>query len=125
MNKPEKKCPLCGGKINWKVVHDCWGVPAYNGLCLNPKCNAVMRGRETPEVTRGKKLERGELKGVDCMDKRITSLSCDTQIGILRQRMHPKGTEVYSPFCKKCNTTQMQYERKDGKYECSVCNSIN
>ena len=99
---PEKKCPVCGGKIDWKVIHNKLGAPSYNGLCENHKCNAIIKGRETPEITRGKELERGELKGVHCMDKRITSLPCDVQIGILRQRMHPKGTEVYSPYCKKC-----------------------
>ena len=85
MRKPEKKCPNCGSKrINWKVVRDGLGNPFYNGLCL--ACNAVMKGREPPEVTRGRNLERGELKDVSCMSKRITSLSCDTQIGILRER---------------------------------------
>lgn len=83
---PEKKCPVCGGKIDWKVVHSEMGAPAYNGLCQTPGCNTLLKDRETPEVTRGKELERGELKGVDCMDKRITSLSCDTQIGLLRER---------------------------------------
>ena len=83
MKKPEKCCPECKGEINWKVV---WklGAPQYNGLCK--KCNIVFRKRETPEVTRGKQLERGELNGVDCMDKRITSLSLQTQLGILRER---------------------------------------
>lgn len=85
MRKPEKKCPNCDSKdIDWKIVRDELGTPSYNGLCKN--CNAIMRGREPPEITRGRKLEKGELKGVYCMDKRITSLSCNTQIGILRER---------------------------------------
>ena len=49
-------------------------------------------GRETPELTRGRNLERGELKDVDCMDKRVTSLSCDTQIGLLRERQKHLNT---------------------------------
>jgi len=84
MKKPEVCCPECEGRIDWRVVWNKLGAPQYNGLCK--KCNAVFRGRETPEVTRGKELERGELKGVDCMDRRITSLSVQTQLGILRER---------------------------------------
>jgi len=86
MKKPEKCCPECKGEINWKVVWNGVGAPQYNGLCK--KCNIVLRKRETPEVTRGKQLERGELNGVDCMDKRITSLSLQTQLGILRERQN-------------------------------------
>ena len=83
--KPEKKCPNCGSKnLNWKVVYSHLGAPGYNGFCLD--CKAVMKGREPPGLVRGKALEQGELKGVDCLDKRITSLPCDTQIGILRER---------------------------------------
>ncbi len=123
MNPPEQHCPECGGPVSWKVIHSSWGAPLYNGLC--GKCNTILRGRETPEITKGKELEKGEMKGVPCMDKRITALPCDVQIGILRQRMHPKGTEVYSPYCKKCTSGQMQYKRKGGKYKCSVCGSIN
>ncbi len=122
MKSPEKRCPLCKGKLSWITVRRL-GAPSANGIC--PKCNIVLRGREAPEITRGKALEKGEMKGVHCMDKRITRLPCDVQIGILRQRMHPKGTEVYTVYCKKCDTNHMQYERKDGKYKCSVCGSIN
>ena len=98
MKKPDEKCPVCGSKISWKTVHGEMGQPYYNGLCIKPGCNTVLMCRETPRVTRGRNLERGELKGVPCMDKRITRLPCDVQIGILRQRMHPKSNEVYSPF---------------------------
>lgn len=81
----EKECPECGKKLDWKLVHNGWGSPQVNGLCIN--CNIVFRGREAPEITKGKQLERdGETRGVNCMDKRITCLPCDVQIGILRQR---------------------------------------
>jgi len=121
--KPEKKCPKCDGPLSWKIVRNKWGAPTVNGLCS--KCNIILRGREAPEITKGLKLEKsGVLKGVHCMDKHITSLPCDVQIGVLRQRMHPKGNEVYSPYCKKCEGVQMQYEQKNG-WKCSVCNSIN
>jgi hypothetical protein len=125
---PEKECPECKGEISWKIVRNDYGAPFANGLCSN--CNIVFRGREAPEIRQGMNLEKhGEVDGVPikdmhCMDKRITKLSCDTQIGILRQRQHPKGNEVYSPYCKKCEGTRMQYEQKNG-YKCSVCNSIN
>ena len=85
MNKPEKVCPSCGGRVHWKTVIYASGAPIYNGLCINKKCNAVIKGREHPEITKGKNMAK-ELKGVDCMDKRITSLPCNVQIGILRER---------------------------------------
>ena len=108
--KPEEECPEGNEEISWKIVRGAWGSPFANGLCSN--CNIVFRGRESPEITRGMTLEKtGATQGIHCMDKRITSLPCDVQIGILRQRMHPKGNEVYSPYCKKCEQGQMQYEQ--------------
>lgn len=84
MKKPEKYCPECKGEISWKVVWNDLGSPQYNGVCK--KCNIIFKGRETPEVTYRKQLERGELKGVDCLDSRITRLSTQVQLGILRER---------------------------------------
>lgn len=90
MKKPEKKCPECKGLIEWIIVHNAWGAPTANGLCR--KCNIHFRGREAPEVTKGKALEKsGEIDGkavkdMHCMNKRITRLPCDVQIGILRER---------------------------------------
>lgn len=94
MKLPERKCPECGGRISWITVHEL-GAPTYSGLCK--KCNIVFRGRETPHITKGKNLERnGKIEGISvkdihAMDKRITSLPCDVQIGILRARQHPDG----------------------------------
>jgi hypothetical protein len=88
---PEEQCPKCKSKIDWKVVWSELGAPAYNGICK--KCNIILTGRETPEVTRGKELERGELKNVSCLDRRITSLSTQAQLGILRQRQKHRGSE--------------------------------
>ena len=88
--KPEKKCPKCKGPIDWKIHHNEWGAPTASGWCK--KCNYFFKGREAPEVAKGKRLERnGEIDGVPikdiyCMDKRISSLPCDVQIGILRER---------------------------------------
>ncbi len=87
--KVETECPECGRSIDWKVIYEL-GSPQYNGLCRN--CNIVLRGREAPDITRGKSLEEsGEIGGtpvkdMEVMDKRITSLPCDVQIGILRER---------------------------------------
>ncbi len=86
---PERQCPECKGPLSWKTVRNGLGAPTANSFC--PKCNIVLRKREAPEITRGKQLERREMKGIHCMDKRITRLPCDVQIGILRQRMHPNG----------------------------------
>ncbi len=87
---PEKECPECKGKIEWKVVRSNLGSPQYNGHCS--KCAIVFRDREAPQITEGKKLEReGEIKGkpinkMTALDRRITRLPCDVQIGILRER---------------------------------------
>lgn len=92
MGKPEKKCPECGGRISWITV-TALGAPTVNGMCMNKKCNNVFRGRESPEITRGKEMAK-ELEGVSCMDKRITRLPCNVQIGILRARQHPRGKKL-------------------------------
>ena len=91
MLKPEKNCPKCDSKIDWKVVLEGdFGNPIYNGLCK--KCCIVFRKREAPEITEGMALERdGKINGVSvkkiaAMDERITGLSCHVQIGILRER---------------------------------------
>ena len=92
---PEKKCPECSGSISWKIVYNVWGAPTANGICR--KCNIVFRGREAPEITKGKNMERHykigdtEVKDMHCMDKRITRLPCNVQIGILRERQHGKN----------------------------------
>lgn len=84
---PEKECPECGGKLTWKLVRNSWGSPQVNGLCS--KCNIVLRGRKAPGISKGERLEReGVTSGISCLDKRITNLPCDVQIGILRQRQH-------------------------------------
>lgn len=92
MRRPEENCPVCGSRISWKTVHGELGQPTYNGLCTRPGCNTLFIGRETPQLTRGRNLERGEFKGVDCMDRRITSLPCDAQIGLLRERQKHLAT---------------------------------
>ncbi len=101
MELPINWCPQCEGKIHWKVVHSELGAPMYNGHC--PKCAIVFRNRETPEVTKGRVLAK-ELIGVGAMDKRITSQSCDTQIGILREKQHCKtcGGLSWECKCKDC-----------------------
>jgi len=87
--QPETQCPECGGPISWKVIHGALGRPQYNGIC--PKCNIVLRDREAPDIKRGKSLYRDGIidgtpvRDMHCMDKRITSLPCDVQIGILRE----------------------------------------
>jgi len=93
--KPEKECPECKGPISWKIVRDSFGTARTNGLCRN--CNIVFRGREAPEIRRGINMERHgkdvdgtPYKDMYAMDKRITRLPCDVQIGILRARQHPE-----------------------------------
>ncbi len=82
---PEKECPECKGKLDWKLIVGKWGSPQVNGLCK--KCNLVCMNREPPDITKGKKLEKsGVTKNIPAMDKRITSLPVYVQIGILRER---------------------------------------
>jgi len=82
---PEEYCPECKRKISWKTIHNNFGAPQANGLCMN--CNVVFLNREAPDVTRGKNLEKtGITINLYCLDERITSLPCDVQIGIFRQR---------------------------------------
>ena len=83
MDKPETKCPECNGSIDWITIHDVGGEPLYNGICH--KCNIIFKSRETPELRRGRLMEK-ELRGVYVLDKRITSLPTDVQLGILRER---------------------------------------
>lgn len=97
MQKPEKECPDCGGRIQWKTIHGAFGKPLYNGLC--PKCNIVIKGRETPQLAKGRNMAK-DLIGVGAMDKRITSQPCDVQIGILRELQHCKTCGGLSWECK-------------------------
>ena len=85
MRLPEKKCTQCGGAINWKVVRSIWGSPEYNGLCED--CSALFRGREAPDVTKGKRMVKdGKIpRGIETMDPRITQHNADVQLGILRE----------------------------------------
>jgi len=90
MKKPEKECPNCKGELEWKVVRDGSGTPVYNGLCR--KCSLVLRRREAPQITEGKKLERNGMidgvpvKKIGALDRRIMRLPNDIQLGILRER---------------------------------------
>lgn len=96
---PEKECPSCGGKLSWKIIVTSLGAPMANGMC--PKCCIVLRGREAPEVTRGRQLENGELKGVSALSRRIMRLPCNVQIGILRERHRQEIENGTHWSCKK------------------------
>lgn len=108
---PEKECPECKGPLSWKVVRGTYGNPLYNGLCS--KCNIILRGRETPDVTKGRALAH-ELIGVNCMDKKITKLSGDVQLGILRERMH----------CSTCDKPTYPIQSKEDDCLCDGCDCL-
>lgn len=77
-----KKCPACGGKISMGRATSFSGQVGWR--CT--QCNAFSFQRhEHPEITRGKAMAR-DLEGVHYMDKQITRLPCNVQIGILRAR---------------------------------------
>ena len=107
--KPEEKCSECKGKILWKSIVDDLGAPLYQGHC--PKCAIVFKGREDPELARGRKLAEN-LINVSCMDKRVTQHSVNTQIGFLRAKQHCatcEGSYLYdSCKCKNCKCLHCQ-----------------
>lgn len=90
MRQPEKNCPYCKGPIDWTVVRTALGAPFCNGLCK--VCNAIFRGRETPDLAKGReRVQSGELpKNIKAMDDRITRHPTDVQLGILRELQHGK-----------------------------------
>ena len=77
------------------IITDVRGSGAYNNaasyICRG--CGAIGRGHEHPQITRGRRVA-GEFKNVPVMDKRMTRLQCNVQIGILRE-LH--RTEVRVP----------------------------
>lgn len=117
MQEPEKECPECGGRLTWKVVREPFGKSGYNGLCS--KCNIVLRGRETPDLRKGRKMAE-TLSGIHVMDKKITRHNADVQLGILRARQHCSAcggpsypqTEENSCKCTGCNCLYCR-ERKN------------
>ena len=84
-------CPACGGRI--RISGGC-----DDGARSGWSCSVCMAfsfaQHDSPEITRGKKLKK-ELEGVHFMDKAITSLPANVQIGILRARQHPEENEEY------------------------------
>ena len=116
--KPEKYCPECNNEILWKSITSELGAPLYQGHC--PNCNIVFRGRENPEIAKGKELAKN-LIGVNCLDKRITKHSGNTQIGILRAMQH----------CATCGKPTYLIagkwkpgEKEKNKCHCRNCNCV-
>lgn len=109
--EPEKECPECKGLLSWKVVRMDWGKSEYNGLCS--KCNIVLKGRETPDLKKGR-LMAEELIGVHVMDKRITKHNADVQLGILRTKMH----------CATCGRPHYGSKPPDDKCACTDCECL-
>ena len=106
--KPEKNCPHCGGRIQWKTVIGKFGQPLYQGHCS--PCAIVFRGREHPNLAKGKKLAEN-LIGVGCMDKKITKLNYIVQIGILRSKQH----------CKTCGNPSYPIRSEEDNCNCVNC----
>ena len=108
MRQPEKECPECKGTLTWKVIYGSWGKSEYNGLCS--KCNIVLKGRETPDLRKGRLLAH-ELKINHPLDKRLTQYNGDVQIGYFREIQHCKTcggphypqTEANSCKCSDCD----------------------
>jgi len=84
-------CPACGGRI--RISGGCDNSTRAGWSCS--VCNAFsFADHDSAQITTGKKMKK-ELDGVHFMDKSITSLPTNVQIGILRARMHPEENEGY------------------------------
>ena len=79
-----KQCPACGGAISVSR-----GNETRAGWCCTTKGCAVFGFKDYDSfgVTEGKRIS-GDYDGVSALDKRITSLPVNVQIGILRKRQH-------------------------------------
>lgn len=80
--KLPSKCPGCGAKISW--ISGCSDSTKAGWNCT--KCNAFsFAEHEHPEISGGIKMS-SDFDDVGAMDKSITHLPCNVQIGILRGR---------------------------------------
>ena len=108
LREPEKECPECKGLLGWKTVRGVFSEPLFNGYCK--KCNLILRGRETPDLKKGR-LMAGDLIDVKVMDKKITKHNGDVQLGILRAKMH----------CATCNRPHYGADPPEDKCLCTAC----
>ena len=89
MSEVPDKCPACGGKIKFSSSTDDTTKSGWSCSSCNAFSFAV---HDNPEITKGKRMS-SRFDKVHCMDKSITKLPCDVQIGILRERQRKEEEE--------------------------------
>ena len=110
-SKRNKKCPVCREPMGWVegLLTDS-GRDSTQGRYGCTTCGVISKMGESRATRRGRRTAH-ELSGVHCMDKRITSQSVGTQIGILRERMH----------CATCENNAGDPCTCNGKCNCLYC----
>ncbi len=91
------KCPECKKTMKWQeglLVDGTRDMSFGRYYCLD--CRIFAKSTESKGIRKGRKMAP-ELTGVHCMDKKITSQSTASQIGILRERMHCSTCNSYYP----------------------------
>ncbi len=99
-------CPSCQNEMKWQeglLIEGSGDDTLGRYYCLF--CRIFAMPEESRAITKGRKMAH-ELIGVAAMDKKITSQSCSTQVGILRERQHCATCNSYSAKpceCKGCD----------------------
>ena len=108
------KCPACGGRIrmsrgkSMKVGWNCTNCSAFS-----------FAEHDHPDITKGKKMAP-QFKGVPVMDRRMTSLPTNTQIGILRVLQHPHD-ERYGIETTFIDPADGKRKEKPDDHTCDKC----
>lgn len=107
-------CPECEKPMRWQegLLNE-GSRDGTVGRYYCPDCHLNMRQTESKAIRKGKALAH-ELEGVATMDKRITRLPGDVQIGVLRARQH----------CKKCGKPNYPRRRVRDYCRCETCNCL-
>jgi len=113
ISKNNEPCPECGKPMSW-TEGLLWGGARDGAMgrygCM--PCRLFKKPGESRAMQRGRELANSdEFIGVYAMDKKITSLSCNTQIGLLRERQH----------CKTCKNNMGDPCKCGGKCNCLYC----
>ncbi len=124
--KIPKKCPSCGAGISMGSNRG----PGNDGTKIGWSCAAgcgafSFAECEHPDITKGKRMAK-DFKDVHCMDKKMTELPTNVQLGILRANQHPHDEHYgYSPARGSYTTfiDPVDKKRKDKPedHTCDVC----
>ena len=112
-------CPACQSRIS--ISRGTSGYGTKRGWsCMNNKCNAFgFSEYDHPDMTEGKRIAK-EFKGIHPLDERLTSLSCNMQLGILRTLQHPHD-EHYGIETTFIDPVDNKRKIKPTNHICGVC----